>query len=362
MPHRSGGNFGKAELIHLESFEFSKSSRLRHRIAAQITISLLAAASLLLPPNAPAQAKPGVVGNAVIWTDPGDIRSRDLYWGIGSEKHQPQPPVTFEEEDRHGTYPKFDVRDAQGKKWRAKLGVEAQPEVVASRLLWAVGYFVNENYFLPQLHIDKLPPDLHRAKSLLRNGGEASKVRLQRRSGEKRTGNWDWDHNPFVGTREFNGLRVMMALLRNWDLYDLNNAVLEAESDPGRKIYEVSDVGTGFGGTGLRLRDKNCKNNLKLFQQGRLLSKVAPDFVDLTSPSHPTIWEFFDLPFYRVEYRAHHVSRHVPRADAKWIGSLLAQLSFDQIADAFRAGGYSPEEAKAFTEVVLARIHELTAL
>jgi hypothetical protein len=234
--------------------------------------------------------------------------------------------------------------------------------VVESRLLWAVGYNVNENYLLPQLHIDKLPPQLHRGKKLVRNGGDVANVRLQRRRKEKRTGNWNWDHNPFVGTREFNGLRVMMALLRNWDLYDLNNAVLEDDSQPGRTLYEVSDVGTGFGGTGMRLRDKNCKNNLDLYRRGKLLSRIRPDSVDVTSPSHPSIWFAFDLPFYLVEFRAHRVSRRIPRADAKWIGSLLSQLSFDQICDAFRAGGYSPEQSKAFADVVMARIQELNRL
>ena len=311
---------------------------------------------------AQATPQPVTAGNAVVWTDPGDIRSKNLFWGEGGEKHQPEPPVVFEAEDRHGTYPKFDVRDAKGTKWRAKLGVEAQPEVVASRLLWAVGYFVNENYYLPQLHVDQLPANLHRAKKLMKNGGEADVVRLQRRPHEKRLGNWNWDHNPFVGTREFNGLRVMMALLRNWDLYDLNNALLEDESHPGRTIYEVSDVGTGLGGTGMKLRDKNCKNNLKLYQRGRLLARVMPDYVDLTSPTHPSIWYAFDLPFYLVEFRAHRVSRRVPRADAKWIGSLLAQLSFDQILDAFRAGGYSADEANAFAEVMKSRIDELNRL
>ena len=35
-------------------------------------------------------------------------------------------------------------------KWRVKLGVEARPETVASRLVWAVGYYANEDYFLPE--------------------------------------------------------------------------------------------------------------------------------------------------------------------------------------------------------------------
>jgi hypothetical protein len=56
------------------------------------------------------------------------------------------------------------------------------------------------------------------------------------------------------------------------------------------------------------------------------------------------------------------VGNHVPRADAKWLGSLLAQLSTDQIQDAFRAGGYPPEKAAAFTKVVQARIADLNRL
>ncbi len=76
----------------------------------------------------------------VLWTDPGDIRSRNLFWGPGGEKHQPQMPVEFEKEDMDGTSPKFDVRDASGGKWRAKLGLEPRLETVSSRLMWAVGY------------------------------------------------------------------------------------------------------------------------------------------------------------------------------------------------------------------------------
>ena len=41
---------------------------------------------------------------------------------------------------------------------------------------------------------------------------------------EKR-GEWDWFENPFVNTRDLNGLRIMMALLNNWDLTDVNNSI-----------------------------------------------------------------------------------------------------------------------------------------
>ncbi|MBV9085910.1 MAG: hypothetical protein JOY79_00375 [Acidobacteriaceae bacterium] len=305
--------------------------------------------------------QPGVVGDAVLWTDPGDIRARDLFWGPGGQKRQPQPPAEFIEEDRHGTSPKFDLRDSAGTKWRAKLGIEVGPEVVASRLLWAVGYAANENYFLPHLHVEKMPSHLRRGKNLLGTDGDLSNVRLRRRPhGEKKTATWNWRHNPFVGTREFNGLRVMMALLRNWDLYDDNNAILE--DDSGHKVYEVSDVGTAFGATGRHRLDRDSRNNLPAYRKGRLISSARPDYIDLHFPTLPWPGFIFDLPFYRYEMRARWVGKHIPRSDAKWIGSLLAQLSPDQIRDAFRAGGYSPEQIDAFADILTSRIEELNRL
>src|SRR6266480_2633269 len=84
-------------------------------------------------------------GKGVLWLDPGDIPSHNLYYGPGGKEDMPQLPVRFLEEDTVGVSPKFDVRDQAGQKWTAKLGDEAQPETVATRLLWAVGYITNEN-------------------------------------------------------------------------------------------------------------------------------------------------------------------------------------------------------------------------
>ena len=70
----------------------------------------------------------------------------------------------------------------------------------------------------------------------------------------------------------------------------------------------------------------------------------------------------FALHYYLHEVHVRWVGKHVPRKDAKWIGSLLAQLSPEQIRDAFRAGGYSREQIAAFTAVVQKRIAELNEL
>src|ERR1700747_2127692 len=87
-------------------------------------------------------------GAAVLWSNPTDITSRNLFYGPGGKDHQPRGTFTFTKEDLDGTSPKFFVRDQDGVKWKVKLGSEARPETVASRLTWGVGYFANEDYFV----------------------------------------------------------------------------------------------------------------------------------------------------------------------------------------------------------------------
>ena len=303
--------------------------------------------------------------DAVIWQNPGNIRSLNLFWGPGGEKQQPQPPFTFVEEDMHGTSPKFDVRDSNDKKWKAKLGLEAKPETAASRLLWAVGYGANENYFFSEIKVTNMPATLQRGQSLVGHGGVVPNVRLQRHpEGKKRIAYWNWRHNPFYGTREFNGLRVMMALIANWDLKDDNNGIFEDEKRAGPKLYEVSDVGTSFGTAGKRYSDKQSKGNLPAFARTKLIAHIHKKYVDLNFPKKPPLSSLFEFDwiFYFRQTRMLWVGRHIPRADAKWIGSLLAQLSPDQIHDAFRAAGYSPQEIELCTQAVISRIQELNSL
>jgi hypothetical protein len=295
------------------------------------------------------------------WRDPGDIASKDLFAGPGGEAHRPALPVKFLKEESHGHNSKFDVEDANGEKWRAKLGIEAPTETVAVRLLWAIGYFTNENYLVPDLEVQGLPAHLRRGQGHVISAGHLDAVRLQRSPGEKKIGEWNWKHNPLIGTREFNGLRVMMALISNWDLKDDNNAIIRNKKD-GKEEYLVSDLGTAFGASGQRWTEGATKNNLKEYQHAKFIAKATPDYVDLNFPRRPPLLHLFALSGYIRQTRMRWIGNHVPRADAKWVGSLLSQLSTKQIEDAFRAGGYPPEMAAAFTQVVKARIDDLNRL
>ena len=304
---------------------------------------------------------------AVLWRDPSDIGSRNLLYGAGGQAHEPRGTFTFLEEDLAGSNPKFDVRDQAGVKWKVKLGAEAPPEVAASRLVWAAGYFTNEEYFLETLRVEGLPAHLHRGQDLIAPDGVVHNVRLKRSAkGEEKLGAWKWSSNPFVGTREFNGLRVLMALINNWDLKDENNAIYQEKNSRGsadiQQIYLISDLGASFGSTGFKLSVEGSRGNLEAYSHSKFVNNLSPGDVNFSAPSRPTLFETINLPVFMHRLGLRWIGRQVPRADAKWMGQLLGRLSPDQIRDAFRAAGYSPQDANDFAVIVQGRVAELNAL
>jgi hypothetical protein len=302
-------------------------------------------------------------GQAVLWRQHKDIASLDLLNGPGGTAHAPKSTTfTFVKEDLDGTSPKFVVKDAGGVKWKLKLGAEAKPETAATRLVWAAGYFANEDYFLPSLHITELPARLHRGRDLIGPGGTVQNARLKREpDDEKKEGEWRWKHDPFVGTREYNGLRVLMALINNWDLKDVNNSIVKERGNK-RETYIVSDVGATFGTTRVVLRLRKARGNLHAYSDSRFITHKSSKKVDFATPGAPTPWLVFNPPRYFMRLSLRSIGHDVPRADAKWMGDILGGLSAHQIRDAFRSAGYSKDEVEGFATVVEGRIAELRAL
>ena len=252
------------------------------------TAYVLFAAALCLPSSSPAaqslSATPDNTGQIpILWTDRGDVRNLDLIGGAGGKEHQPAGKFTFVEEDMGGTAPKFIVRDEQGVKWKAKLGEEVKSETAATRLVWAAGYFTDEDYYLPELRVENMSK-LKRGSQFVSEDGTVHGVRLERYlKGEKKKGNWSWFKNPFTGTKELNGLRIMMALINNWDLKEVNNAIYQVKGESPR--YVVSDLGATFGDTGSPLT--RSKSNPEDYSKSEFIQKVTPDHVDFFLSSRP---------------------------------------------------------------------------
>jgi len=332
-----------------------------HGISQAIVVSVFV---ISLPVSAAEPADAGgtlentTVPLSALWNDRGEVASLNLFYGAGGMEHEPSGKFTFVEEDKEGTSPKFVVVDEQGVRWKVKLGDEAKSETAASRLLWAAGYFTDEDYYLPQLRVENLPK-LERGGKFVSADGIVQGARLERKlKGEKKSANWSWFKNPFVGTKELDGLRVMMMLINNWDLKQLNNAIYDVKGEGER--YVVSDLGATFGQSGNAMT--RSKNNLGDFSGAKFIQKVAPDHVDFFLSSRPFFLSSVDIPYYAERTHMQDIAKHIPRAHAKWLGQLLAQLSDEQLRDCFRAAGYAPAEVEFITDMVKQRIKDLNNL
>ncbi len=293
---------------------------------------------------------------AILWRDRGAVPALNLLDGPGGKTRAPGTSFKFIAESMSGTAAKFDVEDENGAKWKVKLGPEVKAETAATRLLWAAGYFTDEDYYRPQIQVQGMQP-LSRGRQYISEGGLVRGARLERKGDGKKLNNWSWYQNPFVGTREFNGLRVMMALLNNWDLKEINNQVLDGD---GGLRYEVSDMGASLGRTGQPF--DRSKGVMKDYVQTKFVKKVTLSHVDFVMHSRPFFLTIINFPNYRFRTRMENVAKHIPIADARWLGNRLGQLSTDQIGDCFRAAGFSPAETEGYTRVVMQRIDALKKL
>lgn len=324
--------------------------------------ALLIGITLIVTQIAPAQSKADKAAGAVLWKNPGNISQRDLRYGPGSEAMAPVAPFTFIEEDKGGESPKVEVRDARGDVWKVKLGPEAQAETVSTRLVWAVGYFAEEAYYFDEARIENLPR-LSRGMDYVAGdvvrGARFEPNRKHMKSGS----NWDWRNNPFDDTRELNGLKVLMILLNNFDARAANNRVIHVGSE---SRYYVTDLGATLGRAG-GLGGTRTKNDLADFLSTKFVRGVdardgVVEFDYDTRPRGLGHLSVLHPLYYRGEVNKEKAMRGIPVAHARWIGLLLAQLSDEQLRDAFRAANYSEGTRESYVSAFRERINQLTDL
>jgi hypothetical protein len=321
----------------------------------RISLTLCVAFLLALAPSAATAQKKDkdekkLTGTPVLWKEPTDIATRDLNTGPGGEGMKPDlSRVVFNgsEQGTQGTgySVKWNVLDGSGKKWVVKVGNEARPETAAVRLVWAAGYVTEINYLVPCLVIVNAPKP---RKNVERCEGKGfANVRFEARpKGYKRLDTWSWKDNPFAGTKELQGLKVLLALMNDWDLKDLNNKIIYVPGGDGGQDelqYVISDLGATFGKTGGFI--SHSRNEPEKFVKTKFIGGVEGNRVKFA---------------FSGKYAG--LLDNVTVEQAKWIGDLLAQLSDQQLGDAFRAANFTPEEVTALVTEVRGRIGELTAL
>jgi hypothetical protein len=278
--------------------------------------------------------KPMPRGTPVLWRER-DVSRLDLASGPGGPGMRPVTRgLTFLKEEKGGWSKKYRVRDSRGREWVAKIGKEAQSETAATRLIWAAGYETEITYLVPRVTIP--------------GKGTFENVRFEARpKGVKRLDPWSWERNPFEGTRELDGLKVLMVLINNWDLKDENNVIVHAPAD-GELRYAISDLGATFGrsgGPGFFWRIRRSRNDPEDFANAKFIDRVKDGYVD------------FDFAG-----KNERLFEKVPVEHARWIGERLARLTDGQLGAIFRSANYTPAETRMLTRAVRARIEELATL
>jgi hypothetical protein len=326
---------------------FSRENRRTFLLVISLMILSCSGAFAQKESDKPGKKDKQIPANAtrVLWSDPGDISSRDLFLGPGGAAMKPDlSRVTFVKVETGGFSTKYRVKDGSGRTWVVKVGQEARPETAAVRLAWAAGYATEVNYLFPCVTIVGAPKP-HKKEYECANNGHAN-VRFEARPDNvKRLDEWAWKSNPFAGTKELKGLIVLMALMNNWDLKDDNNKILLVNNEAGQPElrYIISDLGATFGKTGGFL--SRSRNEPDDYVKAKFVEGVNGGEVKLSYSGKEQV-----------------LMRGITVAHARWIGGLLSQLSDSQLADAFRAGNFSSEEIQMLVTATRARINQLVNL
>lgn len=304
--------------------------------AVYLTCAIVASAALI------ARAE----DTRLLWRDPGQIETKDLFWGASSEEQAPKPPFTFVSEDDTGTKPKVQVTDASGTLWTAKFasesktGSEVHAEIAASRLTWALGYFVEEHYFVRRGTISGIQGVLRKRTSYaIGPDGGFKESRFERQPPEIERGpRWDLEDNPFAGSRELSGLKMLAMLLNNWDARPGNTRILRVPVATGiEERFVLSDLGTAFG----KISGKPTRWNLTDYKNS--------DFIRGTEGDALVFCHGLDMQ----------PPLSVPLEHARWFSDLISRLTATQIRKAFEASGAKRSEVDGFSKVVIEKIAQL---
>ena len=291
-----------------------------------------------------------------LWRDPEPVEDRNLADGPGGTTGAPAPPFTFLEEHLNGSQPCVSIRDARGRIWRVKWGDEVRSENFAVRLVWACGYYAETTYFVDAGTIEGAT-SLQRAKACIADDCSFRDARFELDDHDVRKlfeeHSWAWNENPFIGTPQLNGLKVLVMLLSDWDTKDRrdvargsNTAIFEHRVGRWRREarYLITDWGGSMGRWGSNVVTRG---------------RWDPDGFAAQTPEFVTGIDEGMVRFGYVGQRTADVAIGISIQDIRWLCRYLGRITDTQLREALQASGANEEETERFGAAIRARIDQL---
>jgi hypothetical protein len=292
-----------------------------------------------------------------LWQDPGNIAALDFDEGPGGADGRPAAPFRFIEEHGGGTQPCMSVTDARGRRWRAKWGEEVNSETFAVRFAWACGYFAETTYFVSDGTIEGAR-DLTRTSACLDEHHRFTAARFElddpavKKHFEEHS--WAWNDNPFLGSRELQGLKILNMLLSNWDTKDRrdvargsNTAIFEHVLDARgtrEARYLITDWGGSMGSWGANAITRARWDVAAFVAQ-------TPQFVAGVEDGV--------VKFGYTGQRTEDVASAITPEDVQWLCRYVGQITDQQLDEGLRSSGATDEERNLFRTAIRDRITQL---
>ena len=312
-------------------------TRTGSRLAVCVVMAYLSTACTRPTLASPVRQPSPQVAVLELWTEPDDIAQRDLRWGSSRPDHAPSKTDVFTVTgiDKTGYSRGYDVVGPDGREWDIKLGKEVQPEIVLSRILWALGYYQPETYYVTGWQLS----------GSWESEGEPARFRLE--SDHDTDGEWAWLENPFAGTRPLQGLIAINLLLNNHDLKTSNNRIYRLRGEKAEPVrrFVVQDIGSALGKPRGLPYVRGTRNDIDDYESLDLVRKASDSKVQLD----------YRGPFTNILER-------LSPADVIWACELLNRLSDGQLDDAFKAADYAPDIRQRYIAKLRSKIQEGLAL
>ena len=167
---------------------------------------------------------------------------------------------------------------------------------------------------------------------------------------------WSWNDNPFLGTRELSGLKIVMMLLSNWDSKDRrdvargsNTAIFEQRVGRWPRVrreahYLLTDWGGAMG-----------KWGSNIVTRGRW----DVDGFEAQTPQFVTGVKDGRVVFGYAGQRTADIAGDIPVEHARWFHGYASRIGERQLVEGLLASGATDDEANRFARAMVERISQL---